>query len=85
MIGSLLIGFVSGDQVTIEELDIICQIPHHVVVSAHHGWNIDEVGAAEITGWSLGIDFLRVRDGIKPTKQQIVLILSNPFLACSRE
>lgn len=30
-------------QVTIEELDIICQIPHHVVVSAHHGWNIDEV------------------------------------------
>ncbi|CAN0043871.1 unnamed protein product [Ascophyllum nodosum] len=31
------------DQVTIEELDIICQIPHHVVVSAHHGWNIDEL------------------------------------------
>eukprot|EP00904_Undaria_pinnatifida_P000797 jgi/Undpi1/10718/HiC_scaffold_29.g13166.m1 len=31
------------DQVTIEELDIICQIPHHVVVSAAHGWNIDEL------------------------------------------
>ncbi|CAN0523265.1 unnamed protein product, partial [Ectocarpus sp. 8 AP-2014] len=30
-------------QVTIEELDIICQIPHHVVVSAAHGWNIDEL------------------------------------------
>lgn len=33
-------------QVTIEELDIICQIPHHVVVSAQHGWNIDEVREA---------------------------------------
>lgn len=31
------------DQLTIEELDIICQIPHHVVVSAAHGWNIDEL------------------------------------------
>ncbi|KAG5188168.1 DRG1, developmenally regulated GTPase 1 [Tribonema minus] len=31
------------DQLTIEELDIICQIPHHVVVSAHHRWNLDEL------------------------------------------
>mmetsp|Transcript_18595 Transcript_18595/g.27459 ORF Transcript_18595/g.27459 Transcript_18595/m.27459 type:complete len:374 (-) Transcript_18595:43-1164(-) len=31
------------DQLTIEELDIICQIPHHVVVSAVHGWNLDEL------------------------------------------
>jgi hypothetical protein len=31
------------EQLTIEELDIICQIPHHVVISAGHGWNLDEL------------------------------------------
>ncbi|CAM9443037.1 unnamed protein product [Chrysoparadoxa australica] len=31
------------DQLTIEELDIICQIPHHVPISAAHGWNLDEL------------------------------------------
>jgi small GTP-binding protein len=29
------------DQLTIEELDIIDQMPHHVPVSGFHGWNID--------------------------------------------
>mmetsp|Transcript_6790 Transcript_6790/g.9138 ORF Transcript_6790/g.9138 Transcript_6790/m.9138 type:complete len:371 (-) Transcript_6790:356-1468(-) len=31
------------DQLCIEELDIIDQLPHHVPISAHHGWNIDEL------------------------------------------
>lgn len=31
------------DQLTIEELTIIDQIPHNVVISAHHGWNFDEL------------------------------------------
>jgi small GTP-binding protein len=31
------------DQLTIEELDIIDQLPHHVPISAHHGWNFDEL------------------------------------------
>lgn len=31
------------DQLTIEELDIIDQMPHHVPISAHHGWNFDEL------------------------------------------
>lgn len=31
------------DQLTIEELDIIDQMPHHVPISAHHGWNLDEL------------------------------------------
>ena len=28
------------DQLTIEELDIIDQLPHHVPISAHQGWNL---------------------------------------------
>ena len=31
------------DQLTIEELDIIDQMPHHVPISAHHEWNLDEL------------------------------------------
>lgn len=31
------------DQLTIEELTIIDQIPHNVVISAHHEWNFDEL------------------------------------------
>ena len=31
------------DQLTIEELDIIDQLPHHVPISAHHEWNLDEL------------------------------------------
>lgn len=31
------------DQLTIEELDIIDQMPHHVPISAAHGWNLDEL------------------------------------------
>lgn len=31
------------DQLTIEELTIIDQLPHNVVISAHHGWNLDEL------------------------------------------
>merc|ERR1712203_1098849 len=29
------------DQISIEELDIICKIPHCVPISAHHKWNYD--------------------------------------------
>lgn len=29
------------DQITIEELDLISEIPHHVPVCAHHEWNLD--------------------------------------------
>ena len=29
------------DQISIEELDIICKIPHTVPISAHHKWNYD--------------------------------------------
>ena len=31
------------DQISIEELDLIYKIPHAVPVSAHHGWNFDEL------------------------------------------
>jgi small GTP-binding protein len=31
------------DQLTIEELDIVDQMPHHVPISAHHGWNLEEL------------------------------------------
>ncbi|TMW65653.1 hypothetical protein Poli38472_008295 [Pythium oligandrum] len=31
------------DQLTIEELRIIDQIPHNVLISAHHMWNFDEL------------------------------------------
>ncbi|KAH9117669.1 hypothetical protein LEN26_012526 [Aphanomyces euteiches] len=31
------------DQLTIEELTIIDQLPHNVLISAHHGWNLDEL------------------------------------------
>jgi small GTP-binding protein len=31
------------DQLTIEELDIIDQLPHHVPISAAHGWNLEEL------------------------------------------
>jgi len=29
------------DQITIEELDLISEIPHHVPICAHHMWNLD--------------------------------------------
>lgn len=29
------------DQITIEELDIIAEVPHHVPICAHHNWNLD--------------------------------------------
>lgn len=31
------------DQISIEELDIIYQIPHTVPISAHHKWNFDDL------------------------------------------
>ena len=31
------------DQLTIEELDIIDQLPHHVPISAAQEWNLDEL------------------------------------------
>jgi len=31
------------DQITIEELDLLDQIPNYVCVSAHHEWNLDEL------------------------------------------
>eukprot|EP00697_Spironema_sp_BW2_P015024 gnl/Spiro4/5728_TR2929_c0_g1_i1.p2 gnl/Spiro4/5728_TR2929_c0_g1~~gnl/Spiro4/5728_TR2929_c0_g1_i1.p2 ORF type:complete len:374 (-),score=99.13 gnl/Spiro4/5728_TR2929_c0_g1_i1:82-1203(-) len=31
------------DQITIEELDLIDRIPHYVPISAHLGWNLDEL------------------------------------------
>lgn len=31
------------DQISIEELDIICKVPHCVPISAHHKWNFDEL------------------------------------------
>lgn len=31
------------DQLTIEELDIVDQMPHHVPISAHQGWNLEEL------------------------------------------
>jgi len=31
------------DQISVEELDIICDIPHTVPISAHHKWNYDSL------------------------------------------
>lgn len=31
------------DQISIEELDIICKVPHCVPISAHHKWNFDDL------------------------------------------
>ncbi|KAJ3081842.1 GTP-binding protein, partial [Quaeritorhiza haematococci] len=31
------------DQISIEELDIIYKIPHSIPISAHHGWNFDDL------------------------------------------
>ncbi|KAI8802376.1 P-loop containing nucleoside triphosphate hydrolase protein [Cladochytrium replicatum] len=31
------------DQISIEELDIIYRIPHSIPISAHHGWNFDDL------------------------------------------
>jgi uncharacterized protein len=31
------------DAITIEELDLVSQIPHHVPISANHMWNLDEL------------------------------------------
>mmetsp|Transcript_33031 Transcript_33031/g.83898 ORF Transcript_33031/g.83898 Transcript_33031/m.83898 type:complete len:373 (-) Transcript_33031:60-1178(-) len=44
------------DQITIEELDIISEIPHYVPVCAHHEWNLD--GLADIM-WKY-MDLLRI-------------------------
>ena len=30
-------------QISIEELDIVCEIPHCVPISAHHKWNYDSL------------------------------------------
>ncbi len=31
------------DQITIEELDLLDQIPNYVLISAHKKWNMDEL------------------------------------------
>lgn len=31
------------DQISIQELDIICKVPHCVPISAHHKWNYDDL------------------------------------------
>ncbi|TPX36987.1 threonine---tRNA ligase [Synchytrium microbalum] len=31
------------DQISIEELDIVYRIPHAIPISAHHGWNFDDL------------------------------------------
>jgi len=31
------------DAITIEELDVLCKIPHYVPISAHKEWNLDEL------------------------------------------
>ncbi|KAF9198941.1 hypothetical protein BGZ49_000120 [Haplosporangium sp. Z 27] len=31
------------DQISIEELDLVCKIPHTVPICAHHEWNFDEL------------------------------------------
>ena len=36
-------GFDYVDAITIEELDLVSQIPHHVPISANHLWNFDEL------------------------------------------
>mmetsp|Transcript_79969 Transcript_79969/g.248155 ORF Transcript_79969/g.248155 Transcript_79969/m.248155 type:complete len:377 (+) Transcript_79969:106-1236(+) len=44
------------DQITIEELDIIAEVPHHVPICAHHNWNLD--GLVEMM-WKY-MDLLRI-------------------------
>jgi len=44
------------DQITIEELDIIADVPNHVPVCAHHNWNLD--GLADMI-WQY-MDLLRI-------------------------
>eukprot|EP01134_Creolimax_fragrantissima_P008486 CFRG8486T1 len=44
------------DQISIEELDIICKTPHCVPISAHHRWNYD--GLLQLT-WKY-LDLVRV-------------------------
>lgn len=41
------------DQITIEELDIIAEVPHHVPICAHHEWNLD--GLAEMIWKYMGL------------------------------
>jgi ribosome-interacting GTPase 1 len=33
----------AADAITIEELDLVSKIPHHVPISANHLWNLDEL------------------------------------------
>jgi len=44
------------DQITIEELDIISEVPHYVPICAHHEWNLD--GLVD-TMWAY-MDLLRI-------------------------
>lgn len=44
------------DQITIEELDIIADVPHHCPICAHHEWNLD--GLADMI-WKY-MDLLRI-------------------------
>jgi ribosome-interacting GTPase 1 len=37
------------DQISIQELDIIYQIPHSVPISSHHEWNFDDLLEMVIT------------------------------------
>merc|ERR1711976_172688 len=51
------------DQISVEELDIICEIPHCVPISAHHKWNYDSL-------WEKMWDYLKlVRIYTKPKGQ----------------
>ena len=36
-------GCAAADAITIEELELVSKIPHHVPISANHLWNLDEL------------------------------------------
>eukprot|EP00919_Chromeraceae_sp_WS-2016_P023167 GHVR01055110.1.p1 GENE.GHVR01055110.1~~GHVR01055110.1.p1 ORF type:complete len:199 (+),score=31.19 GHVR01055110.1:331-927(+) len=61
------------DQITIEELDIINDVPHYVPVSAHHEWNLDGLIEAIWTYLGLVRVYTKPRGEIPDYSDPVVL------------
>eukprot|EP00696_Hemimastix_kukwesjijk_P017435 gnl/Hemi2/6114_TR2115_c0_g1_i1.p1 gnl/Hemi2/6114_TR2115_c0_g1~~gnl/Hemi2/6114_TR2115_c0_g1_i1.p1 ORF type:complete len:398 (-),score=119.68 gnl/Hemi2/6114_TR2115_c0_g1_i1:108-1208(-) len=66
------------DQITIEELDLLDQMPHYVPISAHLGWNLD--GLLERIWEYLGLIRIYTKPkGLIPDLNEPVVLRTNPI------
>lgn len=74
------------DQLTIEDLDIIAELPHHCPISAHHGWNLDELMEKIWDECNMLRIYTKPKGQIPDYASPVILHLTNPTVEqfCNR-